>query len=104
MQAVATDIDTPFSKTVLNILEPQSNEIMSPGEIDMVFVPLLAFDKNGFRLGYGKGFYDKWLADCRPDCIKIGFCYFEPIEAIDDRNEFDVPLDISITPHNVYVF
>ena len=99
-----TDIDTPFSKTVLNILEPQSNDIIAPGEIDMVFVPLLGFDKKGFRLGYGKGFYDKWLADCRPDCIKIGFSYFEPIEAIDDRNEFDVPLDISITPHNVYVF
>ncbi|HZI52874.1 MAG TPA: 5-formyltetrahydrofolate cyclo-ligase [Chitinophagaceae bacterium] len=104
MQAVITDIDTPFSKTVLNILEPQSNEIMTPGEIDMVFVPLLGFDKNGFRLGYGKGFYDKWLADCRDDCIKIGFSYFEPIESIDDRNEFDVPLDISITPDNVYVF
>jgi 5-formyltetrahydrofolate cyclo-ligase len=104
MQAVITDIDTPFSKTVLNILEPQSNDIISPGNIDMVFVPLLAFDKMGIRLGYGKGFYDKWLAGCRPDCIKIGFSYFEPIEAIDDRNEFDVPLDISITPHNVYVF
>jgi 5-formyltetrahydrofolate cyclo-ligase len=104
MQAAVTDIDTPFSKAVLNILEPQSNEIMEPGEIDMVFVPLLGFDKNGFRLGYGKGFYDKWLAGCRPDCIKIGFSYFEPIASIDDRNEFDVPLDISITPHNVYVF
>ena len=104
MQAVITDIDTPFSKTMLNILEPQSNDIISPGDIDMVFVPLLAFDKMGIRLGYGKGFYDKWLAGCRPDCMKIGFSYFEPIEAIDDRNEFDVPLDISITPHNVYVF
>jgi 5-formyltetrahydrofolate cyclo-ligase len=43
MQAVITDIDTPFSKTVLNILEPQSNDIISPGDIDMVFVPLLAW-------------------------------------------------------------
>lgn len=104
MEAVMTDIDTPFSKSGLNILEPQSNVVVKPGEIDMVFVPLIVFDKKGYRLGYGKGFYDKWLAGCRPDCIKIGFSYFEAIESIDDRNEFDVPLDISITPGNVYVF
>lgn len=104
MQAVLTDIDTPFNKTVLNIFEPQSNDILTPGEIDMVFVPLLAFDKSGYRVGYGKGFYDKWLALCRPDCIKIGFSYFELFESIEDRDEFDVPLNISITPQNVYVF
>ena len=104
MQAVMTDIDTPFTKTVWNILEPQAGDVIHPEDIAMVFVPLIVFDKNGFRLGYGKGFYDKWLADCRPDCIKVGFSYFEPIESIDDRNEFDVPLNIAITPHNVYVF
>lgn len=104
MQAVMTGSDTPFTKTVLNIFEPGSNDIARPGDIDMVFVPLLAFDKNGCRVGYGKGFYDKWLAGCRADCIKVGFSYFEPIESIDDRNEFDVPLNLCITPHNQYVF
>ena len=104
MQAVMTDIDTPFSKTVMNIFEPQANDEVTPVEMDMVFVPLLVFDKSGFRVGYGKGFYDKWLAGCRPDCIRIGFSYFEPIESLDDRNDFDVPLKIAITPHNVYVF
>ena len=59
MQAVITDIDTPFTKKILNIFEPGSDDIMMPDEIDMVFVPLLAFDKDGFRVGYGKGFYDK---------------------------------------------
>lgn len=104
MQAALTDIDTPFTKTELNIFEPQSNDMLTPGEIDMVFVPMLAFDEKGFRVGYGKGFYDRWLAHCRADCIKIGFSYFEPITSLDDRNEFDVPLNISITPHNLYVF
>ncbi len=70
----------------------------------MIFVPLLAIDKKGFRIGYGKGFYDKWLAHCRQDCIKVGFSYFEPIDRIDGLHEFDLPLDICITPHNVYVF
>ena len=104
MQAVRTDIDTPFTKAALNIFEPGSNDIIMPDEIDMVLVPLLAFDKNGYRVGYGKGFYDKWLAGCRPDCIKVGFSYFEPLESVDDRNEFDVPLNLCITPHNQYVF
>ena len=70
----------------------------------MVFVPLLAFDKDGYRVGYGMGFYDKFLADTGEDCIKVGFSYFEPIGTIEDRTDFDVPLDLCITPHNVYVF
>ena len=104
LQAVVTDIDTPFTKAALNIFEPESNDMVMPEEIELVFVPLLAFDKNGYRVGYGKGFYDRWLVGCNPGCIKVGFSYFEPIEAIDDRNEFDVPLDLCITPHSQYVF
>ena len=104
MQAIATDIDTPFTKTTLNIVEPVSDDIVPANAIDIVLIPLLAFDEQGFRVGYGKGFYDKWLAECRPDCQKIGFSYFEPIDSLSDRNEFDVPLDLCITPHSQYVF
>jgi 5-formyltetrahydrofolate cyclo-ligase len=104
MSAVATDIDTPFEKKHLNIHEPDSKDIIPPQLIDLVFVPLVAFDRDGYRIGYGKGFYDKYLADCRDDCIKIGFCYFDPIESLSDRSEFDIPLDICITPQNAYVF
>ena len=104
MQAVITDIDTPFTKHELNIHEPDRGEPLEPMELDMVFVPLLAFDQEGYRVGYGKGFYDRYLSACADDCIKIGFSYFEPIDKIDDRDEFDIPLDICITPHNMYVF
>jgi 5-formyltetrahydrofolate cyclo-ligase len=104
MEAVATDIDTPFEKKELNIYEPEGGLVIPAIEIDMVFVPLLAFDKTGYRVGYGKGFYDKYLAGCREDCIKAGFSYFEPVDSIDDRRDFDVPLDLCITPQNVYVF
>ena len=72
--------------------------------INMIFVPLLSFDKNGYRVGYGKGFYDRYLSQCRGDCLKIGFSYFEPLDAIDDTNEFDVPLNLCVTPTTVYVF
>ena len=104
MQAVITDIDTPFIKHDLNIYEPQGSEVLPAAEVDLVFVPLLAFDEAGYRVGYGKGFYDIYLAGCRPDCIKVGFSYFEPVPELSDRHEFDVPLDLCITPQNLYVF
>ncbi|MBO9659581.1 MAG: 5-formyltetrahydrofolate cyclo-ligase [Chitinophagaceae bacterium] len=104
MQAVVTDVDTPFLKTELNIHEPDSRDILLPEHIDLVFVPMLAFDANGYRVGYGKGFYDKYLASVGPDCIKVGFCYFAPVDKLDDLHEFDIPLDIVVTPDNTYVF
>jgi 5-formyltetrahydrofolate cyclo-ligase len=73
-------------------------------QLDMVFVPLIAFDEQGYRAGYGKGFYDRFLATCRPDCIKVGFSYFAAVDRLEDRHQFDVPLDLCITPHNAYVF
>jgi 5-formyltetrahydrofolate cyclo-ligase len=104
MVAVATDIDTTFTKHDLNIYEPGDGAEVATDAIDLVFVPLLAFDENGYRVGYGKGFYDKYLAECRPDCIKAGFSYFDPLPSIEDRDQFDVPLDLCITPRDAYVF
>lgn len=104
MQSLQTNDDTRFRKNQYNIYEPEDGNIVNPAGIDMIFVPLLAFDKKGYRVGYGKGFYDRYLSQCRPDCLKIGFSYFEPIEVMDDANEFDVPLDLCVTPTTVYVF
>jgi 5-formyltetrahydrofolate cyclo-ligase len=55
----------------------------------VVFVPLLAFDKKGNRVGYGKGFYDAFLSKCKPETIKIGLSFFEAEETIDDVFEND---------------
>ncbi|SMG35130.1 5-formyltetrahydrofolate cyclo-ligase [Sphingobacterium psychroaquaticum] len=80
------------------ILEPQEGESVDEKLIDAVIIPLLVADKAGNRVGYGKGFYDRFLAKCRPDCLKIGLSLFPPVEQIDDVNEYDVPLDVLITP------
>lgn len=104
MRAVIADLDTPFKKHEFNIYEPESDQVMAPEAIDMVFVPMLICDSRGYRVGYGRGFYDRYLAQCQPGCIKVGFSYFEPVDSLDDANEFDVPLNLCITPHNVYVF
>lgn len=86
------------------IAEPAEGLQISPQEIDLALVPLLSFDKKGNRVGYGKGFYDKFLSECRNDAIKIGLSFFDAIEAIDDVNQFDIPLDYCVTPRIVYDF
>ena len=69
MEAALVNADTAFQKSDFGIEEPVDNNFIQPDEIDMVIVPLLICDKKGYRVGYGKGFYDKFLARCRPDCI-----------------------------------
>jgi 5-formyltetrahydrofolate cyclo-ligase len=73
-------------------------------QLDVVLVPLLAFDLRGHRVGYGGGYYDRFLAECRPNCLKIGLSLFEPVELIDDIEGTDVLVDACITPERVFVF
>ena len=88
------------------ILEPsgENQDKIEPPKIDLVIIPLLIFDKNGNRVGYGKGFYDRFLQQCNPETLKIGVCLEEPIEMIEDVNEFDIKMDFCITPIKIYKF
>lgn len=86
------------------IPEPSYGNSCDILKIDYVFVPLLCFDVAGNRVGYGQGFYDKFLASCRDDCIKIGLSHFDPINKIEDCNEMDIKLDFCITPYKTYAF
>ncbi|OSY88104.1 5-formyltetrahydrofolate cyclo-ligase [Tenacibaculum holothuriorum] len=80
------------------IPEPTYGTVIDVKKIDLVFVPLLISDKKNFRVGYGKGFYDRFLAECIPTVKTIGLNFFEPIEKISNVNEFDIPLDSVIYP------
>lgn len=91
-------------KNAYGIPEPQQGIRVNPQEIDLVFVPLLAFDKAGNRVGYGKGMYDRFLQQCRPDAMTIGLSLFAPVAAITDTDEWDVPLHKVVTPDAVYEF
>ena len=86
------------------IPEPKYGEIVSELLLNIVFVPLLAVDKMGNRVGYGKGFYDKLLAKCNPECLFIGISLFDEFVKIDDINSFDVPLNSCFTPNCYYEF
>lgn len=86
------------------IPEPQSGIEIAPTAIEVVFVPLLAYDHLGNRVGYGKGFYDRFLKECHPETLKIGLSFFPPEEKINDVNQDDIPLDMCITPQRIYDF
>jgi len=90
--------DTEIELNKYGIPEPKNAKQVLEKELDLVFVPLLISDKNNYRVGYGKGFYDRFLVNCRKDCKIIGLNFFKPIIKIDDFNEFDIPLDLVLYP------
>lgn len=96
--------NTIIKKNKYNIPEPIDGIPIPVEKIEVVFIPLLAFDKKGNRVGYGKGFYDTFLASCKPETIKIGFSFFEADSEITDVFEGDIALDYCVTPKQVYRF
>jgi len=104
MQAILTDEDSVFKTNQWGITEPIGTVEIPVQKIDLIFIPLLAFDENGFRVGFGKGYYDRFLEKSSPETVKMGFSYFEPVPQISDTNQFDVPLNYCITPQHIYEF
>ena len=98
---------TDQTKLIVNewgIPEPDNNSIPIPeSSIEVVFVPLLAYDTKGSRVGYGKGFYDRFLQDSKPK-LTIGLSFFEPEENDIEVNEYDQPLDLCVYPDRVVHF
>jgi 5-formyltetrahydrofolate cyclo-ligase len=86
------------------IQEPIPFNKIEPAAMDAVLVPMLGFDLNGQRIGFGKGFYDRYFEHYPSKGLRIGISYFEPISNIQDTHQFDVPLTHCITPWNSYEF
>ena len=95
---------TPIKINQWGIPEPQSGIKIDSEQIEVVFVPLLIFDLQGHRVGYGKGYYDRFLAKCKPGTIKVGLSFFDPIERIKDIESHDIPIDFGVTPNKSYEF
>ena len=96
--------NTRIKKNTYDIPEPVDGLEVPVSKIEVVFVPLLAFDEKGNRVGYGKGFYDKFLAECKPEVLKIGLSFFESEKMISDVLNTDIQLDLCVTPTKVYNF
>jgi 5-formyltetrahydrofolate cyclo-ligase len=87
-----------------NIPEPIGGIEIAISQLEVVFIPLLAFDKTGNRIGYGKGFYDRFLAGCKPETLKIGLSFFDAETDIFDVSDEDIGLDYCVTPEKIYRF
>lgn len=96
--------NTKIVKNKFNINEPENGLEVSVDKIDVVFVPLLAYDLKGNRVGFGKGFYDTFLSKCKPATIKIGLSFFNPEPHITAVFEKDIRLDYCVTPLKIYQF
>jgi 5-formyltetrahydrofolate cyclo-ligase len=95
--------NTTIKPNIWNIAEPQDGVQIEASKLEVIFVPLLAFDKVGHRVGYGKGFYDGFLKNC-PNAVKIGLSFFEADEKIKDIQPNDIALDYCLTPNQIYQF
>ena len=103
MKSILLQDNTALKISKFGVPEPVSGiEVMS-SQIDVVFIPLLAYDKQGNRLGYGGGFYDRFLKECRPETLFIGLSFFEPEELL-PTIKTDIPLLYCISPHKFYSF
>ena len=88
-----------LKKGAFGILEPTTVKPARESDIDAVLVPGLAFDKNGGRMGFGKGYYDRFLE--KTDAVKIALCYDFQLSDQIPTEPHDVPMDIIITESGV---
>lgn len=98
------DSKTSYKTNLYGILEPLTQDEVLPSQIDMVLVPLLSFDRHGHRVGYGQGFYDRFLGSCRDDCRLVGLSYFDMCVDIEGLTSYDIPMHHCITPSKTYSF
>ncbi len=90
-----------LTKGIFSALEPDGTcEEFKISKHPVCVIPAIAFDKKGYRLGYGKGYYDRYLSD--PSIVKIGFCYDELFVDTLPKGRFDVACDLVITPKGVF--
>ena len=97
----------PYSSTKLienkyNILEPTTKHIENISILDMVIIPCIAADKNGYRIGYGKGYYDRFLSYLNKDVIKVIFCYSDLLLDNVFPEAHDIKADIVVTDKKIY--
>lgn len=98
---------TDSTKIVVNkygIPEPEDGIEIAFAKTEVIFIPLLAYDKMGNRVGYGKGFYDRFLSKCNPKAIKIGLSFFSPENKKISSNDTDVSLNYCISPKTICKF
>lgn len=104
MDCLLLSSHTTFAENRYGIYEPEGDAYVDPETIDIVLTPLLAFDLQGYRVGYGKGYYDRFFVNCKKKISRTGLSFFEPVSCISDTDPYDIPLSQAITPSQQYCF
>ena len=102
MKSFLLNDNTVLKKSNYGITEPINNEEFL-GRIDVIFIPLVAYDLIGNRVGYGKGFYDKFIRNQKNKILRVGLSFFNP-EKIIKIDEHDENLDFCVTPNRIFSF
>lgn len=90
----------PLSEGAYGIMEPQGQAYTGP--IDVTAVPLLAINSRGYRLGYGGGYYDRYLKN--KNTVKVGLGYSFQLTDELEEDGWDEPLDAFICERGIYRF
>lgn len=96
--------NTKLKVNEYGIPEPVDGIEVAFTKAQVVFLPLLAYDLNGNRVGYGKGFYDKLLESHSGNCTTVGLSYFEPEKTKISTNNADIPMKYCVSPTNIFKF
>ncbi len=88
----------------LGMRQPAAGQVIQANQLDVLFMPLVAFDQQGYRMGMGGGFYDRTLAKTKRKPLKIGYAYdFQQVERL-ENNPWDIRLDMALTPSKIWYF
>lgn len=102
--ALEINRDTPLIENSWGIKEPAGNQDCGVEDYDYIVTPLLYADQFGNRVGYGKGFYDRFFSEISTKAIRVGVSFFPTKEDVEDVSEFDVPLNYLVTPTETLSF
>ncbi|HEY2802492.1 MAG TPA: 5-formyltetrahydrofolate cyclo-ligase [Actinomycetota bacterium] len=87
----------PTARSEFGMEEPVGGEEIPPLEVDALVIPGLAFDGEGFRLGYGGGFYDRYVRRTRPEALRVGICFSEQLVEEVPHGDGDERVDRIVT-------
>lgn len=102
MRHYSLNAQTSLAVNKKGIPEPVDADEVALDDLDIIFVPLLLSDKQGFRIGYGGGYYDRLLAET--NSLKVGLSLSPPVDEILQKEDWDIPLDYLITPFKTYQY
>ena len=103
MHSYCPNDETAWKKSAMGIMEPdrEKSRLTAPEDIELVICPLVAFDDKKQRLGYGGGYYDRYLPKCK-NALVLGIAFeAQRLERV-PRDEYDLNMDIIVTEKNIY--